>query len=116
MKDNDWKNRLGVVFSTDPNFAYTEAEPAPEAETLPADRQKLIAQIDRRNRGGKQVTLITGFVGTEEDLKALGKALKVKLGIGGTAKDGEITLQGDFRDKAVALLREMGYIRAKRGN
>ena len=116
MKDNDWKNRLGVVFSTDPNYAYTEAEPAPEAETLPPDKQRLIAGIDRRNRGGKQVTLITGFVGTEEDLKALGKTLKVRLGIGGTAKDGEITLQGDFRDKAVALLREMGYSRAKRGN
>jgi len=116
MKDNDWKNRLGVVFSTDPNFKYTEVEEAPEAETLSPDKQRLIAGIDRRNRGGKQVTLITGFTGTDEDLKALGKALKVKLGIGGTAKDGEITLQGDFRDKAVALLREMGYVKAKRGN
>lgn len=116
MKDNDWKNRLGVVFSTDPDFKYTEAAPEAETDTLPPDKQKLIAGIDRRNRGGKQVTLITGFVGTEEDLKALGKTLKVRLGIGGTAKDGEITLQGDFRDKAVALLQEMGYTRAKRGN
>lgn len=115
MKDNDWKKRLGVVYSTDPNFTYVEEETA-EAETLPADRQKLIVGIDRRNRGGKQVTLISGFVGSEDDLKELGKTLKVRLGIGGTAKEGEITLQGDFRDKAVTLLHELGYTRAKRGN
>ena len=115
MKENDWKKRLGVVFSTDPNFNYTE-EAAAEAETLPKAQQRLIVGIDRRNRGGKTVTLVSGFVGSEEDLKALGKELKVRLGVGGSAKDGEITVQGDFRDKVTALLQEWGYTRAKRGN
>lgn len=115
MKDNDWKKRLGVVYSTNPDFVYEEAAPD-GAETLPKERQRLIVGIDRRNRGGKTVTLVSGFVGTEEDLKDLGKALKVKLGVGGSAKEGEITVQGDFRDRVTSLLREMGYTLAKRGN
>ena len=114
MKDNDWKSRLGVVYSTNPDFQYETAEAA-EAETLPPAKQRLIVAIDRRNRGGKQVTLVTGFVGTQEDLKELGKTLKTRCGVGGTAKDGEITIQGDLRDKVVALLKELGY-NAKRGN
>ena len=114
MKDNDWKSRLGVVYSTNPDFRYETAGEA-EEETLPPARQRLIVTIDRRNRGGKQVTLVTGFVGKADDLKELGKALKTRLGVGGSAKDGEITVQGDFRDKVVALLKEMGYS-AKRGN
>ena len=114
MKDNDWKSRLGVVYSTNPDFRY-ETVKAAEAETLPPAKQRLIVAIDRRNRGGKQVTLVTGFVGTQEDLKELGKTLKTRCGVGGTAKDGEITIQGDLRDKVVALLKEMGY-NAKRGN
>lgn len=112
--DNDWKQRLGVVYSTDPNFNYATAETA-EAETLEPSRQRLTVTIDRRNRGGKQVTLVSGFVGTQEDLAALGKTLKVKCGVGGSAKDGEITIQGDLRDKVTELLRNMGY-NAKRGN
>ena len=112
--DNDWKNRLGVVFSTNPDFQY-QKETEEEAETLPPEKQRLIVGIDRRNRGGKQVTLVTGFVGTEADLKELGRALKVRCGVGGSAKDGEITIQGDLRDKVTALLKEMGY-NAKRGN
>jgi len=83
--------------------------------TLEPGRQKLIVSIDRRNRGGKQVTLVSGFVGTEDDLAALGRILKVKCSVGGTAKDGQITIQGDFRDRVTALLKEMGY-NAKRGN
>ena len=114
MRDNDWKARLGVVYSTDPDFQY-ETDEVAEAETLPPSKQRLIVAIDRRNRGGKQVTLVTGFVGKADDLKELGKALKTRCGVGGTAKDGEITIQGDLRDKAVALLKEMGY-NAKRGN
>lgn len=114
MMENDWKKRLGVVYSTDPNFKY-EQETEPEVETLEPSKQNLIVAIDRRARAGKQVTLVKGFVGSEDDLATLGKTLKMKCGVGGTAKDGEITLQGDLRDKVVALLQSMGY-RAKRGN
>ena len=114
MASNDWKDRLGVVFSTNPDFQYTTVA-AQEAETLPPARQRLIVGIDRRNRGGKQVTLVSGFVGKAEDLKELGRTLKTRLGVGGSAKDGEITIQGDFRDKVVALLQSLGY-NAKRGN
>ena len=114
MADNDWKKRLGVVFSTNPDFAYVEEEEEEEA-TLEPSRQNLIVSIDRKGRGGKQVTLITGFVGTADDLSDLGRTLKVKCGVGGSAKDGEITIQGDFRDRVVTLLKDMGY-KAKRGN
>ena len=116
MADNDWKSRLGVVFSTNPDFRY-ESEPEEEkAETLEPSRQKLLVGIDRRNRGGKQVTLVSGFVGKEEDLAALGKILKTRCGVGGTAKDGEILIQGDFRDRVVEILKSLGYIKAKRSN
>ena len=114
MAENDWKSRLGVVFSTNPDFQYTTAQPQ-EAATLPPERQKLIVGIDRRNRGGKQVTLVSGFVGTAADLKELGRTLKTRLGVGGSAKDGEITIQGDFREQVTSLLKGMGY-NAKRGN
>ena len=114
VKNNDWKDRLGMVYSTNPDFQF-ETAPVEETETLPPARQRLIVGIDRRNRGGKQVTLVTGFVGKEDDLKELGRALKVRCGVGGSAKDGVITIQGDLRDKVTALLKEMGY-NAKRGN
>lgn len=112
--ENDWKSRLGVVYSTNPDFQY-QTEGPQEEETLPPAKQRLIVGIDRRNRGGKQVTLVSGFVGKAEDLKELGRILKTKLGVGGSAKDGEITIQGDFRDKVVSILQQMGYV-AKRGN
>lgn len=112
--ENDWKKRLGVVYSTNPDFKYEEATEETQ-KTLPPSKQRLIVGIDRRNRGGKQVTLVTGFVGTEDDLKELARTLKVKCGVGGSAKDGEITVQGDFRDKVTALLQSLGY-NAKRGN
>ena len=114
MADNDWKQRLGVVYSTNPDFKYEQSDEA-EAETLAPEKQKLTVTIDRRCRAGKQVTVVTGFVGSEADLKELGKTLKVKCGVGGTAKDGEITIQGDLRDKVTALLCSLGY-KAKRGN
>ena len=114
MADNDWKSRLGVVYSTNPDFQYQQDAPE-QQETLPPGRQKLIVRIDRRQRAGKQVTLVEGFVGTSADLSALAKILKTKCGVGGTAKDGEITIQGDLRDKVTALLQSMGY-NAKRGN
>lgn len=114
MADNDWKKHLGVVYSTNPDFVYDDGS-AEEQQTLEPERQRLIVSIDRSGRAGKQVTLVKGFVGTQDDLSALGKALKVKCGVGGTAKDGEITIQGDLRDKVTALLLSMGY-KAKRGN
>lgn len=114
MVDNDWKKRLGVVYSTNPDFKYNE-EPVVEETTLEPSRQKLIVTIDRSGRNGKQVTLVKGFKGSADDLAALGKTLKVKCGVGGTAKDGEITIQGDLREKVTQLLTAMGY-NAKRGN
>lgn len=114
MAENDWKKRLGVVFSTNPDFTYKE-ETVEEEATLEPSKQNLIVSIDRKGRAGKQVTLVTGFVGTADDLAGLGRTLKVKCGVGGSAKDGEITIQGDFRDRVTALLKEMGY-KAKRGN
>ncbi len=114
MADNDWKKRLGVVFSTNPDFAYEEHAEI-EPETLEPSKQNLIVSIDRKGRAGKQVTLVTGFVGTADDLAGLGRTLKVKCGVGGSAKDGEITIQGDFRDRVVTLLKDMGY-KVKRGN
>lgn len=114
MAGNDWKERLGVVYSTNPDFNY-ETTSEEEAETLPPARQNLRVGIDRRNRGGKQVTLVSGFVGREEDLSALAKTLKTRCGVGGAAKDGEILIQGDFRDRIVQLLLAMGY-KAKRSN
>lgn len=114
MAENDWKSRLGVVYSTNPDFKYETAQEE-EQQTLPPERQKLFVRIDRRQRAGKQVTLVEGFVGRSEDLAALAKTLKTRCGVGGTAKDGEITIQGDLRDKVTALLQGMGY-NAKRGN
>ena len=111
-KNNDWKDRLNVVYSTNPDFRYeTEAEDT--TPTLPAGQQPLRVRLDRKNRGGKVVTLVTGFVGTDEDLKELGRMLKSRCGVGGTAKDGEIIVQGDFKDKVVELLRQAGYAQTK---
>lgn len=115
MAQQDWKSRLGVVYSTNPDFQYQTEQEAPRAETLPPQKQRLTVRIDRRQRAGKQVTLVEGFVGRDEDLAALAKTLKTQCGVGGTAKGGEITVQGDQRDKVVALLTGMGY-NAKRGN
>ena len=106
--ENDWKKRLGVVYSTNPDFSFESGEKE-EEQTLPPNQQKLYVKLDRKNRKGKTVTLVEGFVGSENDLKALGKELKSKCGVGGSAKDGEILLQGDFRDRLISLLQDQGY-------
>ncbi|MDR0541705.1 MAG: translation initiation factor [Dysgonamonadaceae bacterium] len=112
MRQNDWKDRLNIVYSTNPDFRYETTE-TEEPDTLPKEKQSLCVRLDKRNRGGKQVTLITGFVGKEEDLQALGKFLKTKCGAGGSAKDNEIIVQGDVRAKVVEILHKEGYMRAK---
>ena len=112
MKKNDWKERLNIVYSTNPDYQY-ETEEENEEATLPPQQQRLRVQLDRKNRGGKVVTLITGFVGNEDDLKELGKLLKTKCGVGGSAKDGEIIVQGDFKQKIIELLQKVGYTQTK---
>ena len=96
----------GFVFSTDDNFDITSDE---KIETLPNKQQFLEAHFSNKGRGGKTVTVIKGFEGTEEDLKALGKKLKTKCGVGGSTKDGEIIIQGNYRDKIIELLKKDNY-------
>ena len=108
------KNRIDVIYSTNPDFQYQYDAPEEQA-TLPPSKQDLRVLLDRKNRGGKLVTLITGFVGTQNDLAALSKDLKTKCGVGGSAKDGEILVQGDFRDKILQLLLQKGYHAKKAG-
>lgn len=108
MADNDWKSRLGMVYSTDPQFTYDTGE-EPEAETLPPARQNLRVWLDRRQRAGKVATLVRGFVGRDADLQELARLLKVQCGVGGSAKEGEIIIQGDRRDRVVEILVRNGY-------
>lgn len=110
----DWKERLGVVYSTNPDFEYKN-EHEGEQETLPPAQQNLKVALDKKQRKGKAVTLITGYIGKAEDLKILGKLLKTKCGVGGSVKDSEVILQGDFRDKAIDILHSEGYKAKKIG-
>lgn len=112
MANNDWKDRLGVMYSTNPDYQYN-TDDMKEEETLPKEKQALRISLDKRNRGGKVVTLISGFRGTTEDLTSLGKLLKVKCGVGGSAKDGEIIVQGDLRAKVLDILRKEGYTKSR---
>lgn len=112
MKSNDWKERLNIVYSTNPDFKYDNGD-EPEAETLPKQQQKLRVSIEKKGRGGKTVTVIKGFTGTEDNLKNLGKLLKTKCGVGGSTKDGEILIQGEFRQRIIDLLKTEGYTQAK---
>lgn len=102
------KKRVDVVYSTNPDFDY-EYEQDMVEETLPPAQQNLKVMIDKKQRKGKVVTLVTGFVGDVDDLKDLGKTLKSKCGTGGSVKDGEIVIQGDFKAKVLEELKKLGY-------
>ncbi len=107
------KKKSGFVYSTDPDFEPPKEDDS--QETLPPNQQDLRVSLDKKHRKGKEVTLVTGFVGNKEDLKDLGKSLKSKLGVGGSAKNGELIIQGDFRDEVLSLLHEKGYKAKKSG-
>jgi len=106
--DNDWKKRLGMVYSTNPDFQFESGEEE-ETETLDPRQQQLYVSLDKKNRKGKKVTLVEGFKGTTEDLKILAKELKSSCGVGGSVGDKQILIQGDFRDRVITLLQEKGF-------
>ena len=108
----DRKKRIGVVYSTNPDYEYSD-DSQEEADTLPKNQQKLRLNIERAGRGCKTATLVKGFVGSEEDITALSKLLKQKCGVGGSVKDGEIIIQGDHRQRLVEILKKEGYTQTK---
>ena len=105
---NDKKNRVNVVYSTNPDYNY-EYEQEESVDTLPPDKQRLHVVLDSKQRKGKTVTLVRDFVGTEDDLKELAKLLKNKCGVGGSVKDGEIIIQGELKDKILTILHDNHY-------
>lgn len=112
MANNDWKSRLNVVYSTNPDFQYSTDEKK-EIETLSKQQQKLRVSIEKNHRGGKTVTLVKNFVGCDDDLKELARLLKTRCGVGGSAKDGEIIVQGDFKPRVIEILKQEGYTQTK---
>jgi translation initiation factor 1 len=108
------KEKVNIVYSTNPDFQF-QFDEEEQQETVAKNQQKLYVSIDRKQRGGKEVTLIEGFVGNEDDLKELGKMLKSKCGVGGSVKDNEILIQGNFKDKIYDMLVKDGYGVKKKG-
>jgi translation initiation factor 1 len=107
------KNSGGMVYSTNPDYMNQFDDEPNNAETPPKEKQKLRVALDKKQRAGKMVTLVTGFIGKDEDLAALGKELKTKCGAGGSVKDGEIIIQGDYREKIIGWLKGWGYVGVK---
>ena len=115
MSKQGKRKRVGVLYSTDPDFEYVyEDESAPAPESRPRQDQELRVSLDRKKRKGKEGTLGSGFAGPAEELRALAKSLKTRCSVGGTVKDGVIVLQGDHRDGVLALLKDAGYVRSKK--
>jgi len=112
MSKKNKPDTRGFVYSTDPNFRFEEEQQ--NAETLPAAQQRLKVRLETKHRAGKAVTLIEGFIGRDEDLQELGKKLKTSCGTGGSAKDGEIIIQGDQREKVIQWLLKNGYSNSKK--
>ena len=110
--DIERRKRVGVVYSTNPDFEYSD-DKQEEADTLPKNQQKLRLNMERAGRGGKTVTLVKGFVGSDKDINALCKLLKQKCGVGGSVKDGEIIIQGDHRQRLIEILKKEGYTQTK---
>lgn len=108
----DRKKRIGVVYATNPDYEYSD-DSQEEADTLPKNLQKLRLNMERAGRGGKTVTLVKGFVGSDKDINVLCKLLKQKCGVGGSVKDGEIIIQGDHRQRLVDILKKEGYTQTK---
>ena len=104
----DWKDRLGMMYSTNPDYEYNY-DGEVEQDTLPPEEQNLKVEIDRKKRKGKTVCLVSGFIGKEDDLKELAKLLKTKCGVGGSVKEGQIIIQGDFKDKIIGILSSKKY-------
>jgi translation initiation factor 1 len=113
MSKKNTADQAGFVYSTDPNFQFNRAQDD-SVETLEPAKQNLWVQLDKKQRGGKTVTLVTGFIGKENDLEVLAKQLKNFCGTGGSAKDGEAIVQGDQRDKVLLWLQKNGYNKSKK--
>ncbi|MDX9846828.1 MAG: translation initiation factor [Tenuifilaceae bacterium] len=109
----DWKDKLKFAYSTNPDYKPEEDE-TQQTKTLDPNKQDIRVWLEKKNRGGKVVSIISGFIGSDDDLKELGKILKTRCGVGGTAKDGEIIIQGDFRDRIIGILLDLGYKKVKK--
>lgn len=102
----------GLVFSTNQDY-FNDFDSGEAADTLPKNQQKLRVRVETKHRGGKTATVVDGFIGTEDDMKDLGKELKTKCGAGGSVKDGLVIIQGDYKEKIISWLRDWGYVLTK---
>ncbi|HCY01227.1 MAG TPA: translation initiation factor [Bacteroidales bacterium] len=113
MQNNDWKDKLAFAYSTNPDYKPS-SDDDDEQTSIEPQKQILRIRLEKKNRGGKTVSIVSGYIGTEEELKNLGKHLKSRCGVGGSVKDREIIIQGDFRDRILNLLQDLGYKNVKK--